>query len=61
MDNAKYNDVMVSNLKKRFVSINGLITGGAFFHIRCCVHILNLIVQDDLQLIGKFSKRFEVW
>jgi len=33
MNNAKYNDVMVSNFKKRHIPMNGLITSGAFFYV----------------------------
>ena len=48
MDNAKYNDVMVANLKKCLVPKSGVISSGVFFHVRCCAHILNHIVQDGL-------------
>ena len=57
VDTAKYNDVVVSNLKKCLVPMSGLITSGAFFHVRCCAHILNLIVLDGLQLIGEILEK----
>ncbi|OMO96602.1 hypothetical protein CCACVL1_04875 [Corchorus capsularis] len=51
LDNASYNDVLVSSLKSRFRANMALLCDGAFFQIRCCGHILNLIVQAGLKLI----------
>ena len=59
MDNANYNDVMGSNLKKRFIRRNGLISSGDFFHVRCCAHILNHTMQDGLQLVGDILKKIQ--
>ncbi|KAF7143381.1 hypothetical protein RHSIM_Rhsim05G0109800 [Rhododendron simsii] len=49
MDNAAANDVAVSYLKKKLSKKSGaLILGGEFLHMRCCAHIINLIVRDGL-------------
>ncbi|XP_050939368.1 zinc finger BED domain-containing protein RICESLEEPER 2-like [Cucumis melo] len=44
VDNASSNDTAVAYLLKRFNK--GLLSGGEFLHVRCCAHILNLIVTD---------------
>ncbi|XP_021715946.1 zinc finger BED domain-containing protein RICESLEEPER 2-like [Chenopodium quinoa] len=49
LDNASSNDVFAENLKGELK----LICGGEFFHVRCCAHILNLIVQDGLKEIDE--------
>ena len=50
LDNASSNDVMQQYLKQQ-LSFNGtLLCDGDFFHIRCCAHILNLIVQEGLKV-----------
>ncbi|XP_031275889.1 zinc finger BED domain-containing protein RICESLEEPER 2-like [Pistacia vera] len=48
VDNASSNDVAVKVLKDNFQVIGKLICGGKMFHVRCCAHILNLVVQDGL-------------
>nr|KYP38025.1 Putative AC transposase [Cajanus cajan] len=49
VDNASANDVAVTYLKKRFKNMGGLVMDGQFFHMRCCAHILNLVVNDGLK------------
>ncbi|KAK8305041.1 hypothetical protein V6Z12_D03G035500 [Gossypium hirsutum] len=50
LDNASYNDVLVSCLKNRFRANRAILCDGAFFQVRCCAHILNLIVKAGLGL-----------
>ncbi|KAI4297612.1 hypothetical protein L6164_037496 [Bauhinia variegata] len=49
VDNASSNDVAISYLKKRIKSLNGLVLDGELLHVRCCAHILNLIVNNGLK------------
>jgi hypothetical protein len=49
MDNASSNDVVVGVLKKRINNMNDLVLDGEYLHLRCCFHILNLVVNDDLK------------
>ncbi|CAL8084749.1 unnamed protein product [Prunus armeniaca] len=51
LDNASSNDSFVMLLKGQLNLQNALLMNGIFFHIRCCAHILNLIVQDGLKHI----------
>ena len=57
LDNATANDCMQEILKDRLNLDDNLLCKGEFFHVRCCAHILNLIVQDGLDVIsGALSK-----
>jgi hypothetical protein len=49
VDNASSNDVAVAYLKKRAKNMNGLLFDGFGFHMRCCAHVLNLVVSDGLK------------
>ena len=58
VDNASANDVAISYLKKKLAKKNGaLILGGDFLHMRCCAHIINLIVRDGLSEIKESISR----
>ncbi|KAG4975104.1 hypothetical protein JHK87_031925 [Glycine soja] len=53
LDNASSNNIMQESLKDRLLlHSNGLLCGGDYFHIRCVAHILNLIVQEGLKVVG---------
>ena len=51
VDNASYNDSCLRNLKDNLSLNNKLVLDGKLFHVRCCAHILNLLVQDGLSRI----------
>ena len=48
LDNASNNNVAIQRLK-RFWQIND--DHAKLFHVRCCAHILNLIVKDGLKRV----------
>ena len=50
LDNASSNDSMQNILKERLNLQNRLLCDDDFFHVRCCAHILNLIVQEGLKV-----------
>lgn len=52
LDNASNNGNMQRILKGQLqmMSASGLLCDGKFMHVRCCAHILNLIVKDGLDL-----------
>ncbi|KAA8536894.1 hypothetical protein F0562_029372 [Nyssa sinensis] len=49
VDNARYNDVALRILKDNFTLKKKLSFGGRIFHVRCCAHIINLLVQDGIK------------
>ncbi|WOL14226.1 zinc finger BED domain-containing protein RICESLEEPER 2-like [Canna indica] len=51
LDNASSNDSAVRHLKDSFTLKKNLFFGGKIFHVRCCAHILNIMVQDGLIVI----------
>ena len=56
IDNCSTNDVMIRLLLNKLDTIS-LMLGGSMLHMRCVAHILNLIVQDELSLIGNGIER----
>ena len=50
VDNASSNDKTIAQLKKVFgENKGGIVLGGKFAHMRCCAHIVNLIVNEGLK------------
>nr|GMD66390.1 zinc finger BED domain-containing protein RICESLEEPER 2-like [Ipomoea batatas] len=54
VDNASTEDSAIRILKNKLKCWreDPLILGGEFIHVRCCAHILNLIVKDGLAAVG---------
>ena len=53
LDNASSNDRFVELLREQLDTKSPLVSKGSFFHMRCCAHILNLIVQEGLKEIDQ--------
>lgn len=49
IDNASSNDVAISYLKSRMEDWNSHPLKGEHIHVRCCAHILNLVMNDGLK------------
>ena len=56
LDNASNNNVAIQRLK-RFWQIND--DHAKLFHVRCCAHILNLIVKDGLKQVDSTLEKLE--
>ncbi|XP_062147730.1 zinc finger BED domain-containing protein DAYSLEEPER-like [Alnus glutinosa] len=52
VDNARANDSAIRIIKDDFELRNELDVGGRLFHVRCCAHVTNLLVQARLAEIG---------
>lgn len=55
LDNASSNDVLARFLERCLPSC----TTSKLLHVRCCCHILNLIVQDGLEVVKPFIERIK--
>nr|POE71034.1 zinc finger bed domain-containing protein ricesleeper 1 [Quercus suber] len=53
VDNASSNDVAIEYLRRKTKDRVGSLLGCEFLHMRCCAHILNLIVQDGLKELNE--------
>nr|GEU94013.1 hypothetical protein [Tanacetum cinerariifolium] len=60
LDNASANDCCVDLLKNQFRLMKSLVYDGTLFHLKCCAHILNLIVQDGLKKIDEAVDKIRV-
>ncbi|GKE00238.1 zinc finger BED domain-containing protein RICESLEEPER 2-like protein [Tanacetum coccineum] len=60
VDNAFANDAAMRILTAHFKRLGTLFCDGIFFHVRCCEHILNLMVQDGLEVIKDIVQKVPV-
>ncbi|XP_058741471.1 zinc finger BED domain-containing protein RICESLEEPER 2-like [Vicia villosa] len=51
VDNASANDNCIVKSKRDYSGRRNLPLNGKLFHVRCCAHILNLLVQDGFDMI----------
>ncbi|KAF1895890.1 hypothetical protein Lal_00033953 [Lupinus albus] len=56
VDNCTTNDRMIECMLSK-ISPRSFILGGQMFHMRCCAHILNLVVKDGLSIISSAVER----
>lgn len=56
LDNCRTNDSMIDELVDK-LETNSLLVEGEVLHMRCCAHILNLIVKMGLEVIAKSIER----
>ena len=56
LDNASSNDISVEMLRSQLKNKKELVCNGEFFHLHCCAHILNLVVQDGFKEIDVVQK-----
>lgn len=52
-DNASLNDTIAAYLRDRYTSWKTNVLSGKFIHMRCIIHIINLVVIDGLKFIEK--------
>lgn len=57
IDNAPYNDSVVSQLKKMLLKKNAFVLGGDAFHMRCCANIIQLVARDGLDAVQSSIKK----
>ncbi|KAF1858918.1 hypothetical protein Lal_00000738 [Lupinus albus] len=50
LDNCSSNDAMIPKIKDK-LRLGNLLRDGSLLHMRCCAHILNLIVKDGLEVV----------
>lgn len=60
LDNASANDLSVELIQSQLILNNTFLCDGELFHIRCCAHIINLVVQEGLKMLTLLWVRFVI-
>ena len=55
LDNASNNDKAIRNLKAKFTARASYCFVPKYFHVRCCAHIINLVVTDVTATISHLT------
>ena len=55
LDNASNNDGAIRNLKAKFAARGSPCFVPKYFHVRCCAHIINLVVTDGTAAISHLT------
>uniref|UniRef100_A0A7N2LNC3 Transposase n=1 Tax=Quercus lobata TaxID=97700 RepID=A0A7N2LNC3_QUELO len=58
IDNTSNNDGMMKLISDK-LQTSSLILGGKLLHVRCAAHILNLVVQEGLNVIGDGIEKYQ--
>lgn len=56
VDNCSTNDALIEYMINKF-GVVSFVLDGELFHMRCCAHILNLIVKNGMQKIGTLIEK----
>ncbi|KAK9147989.1 hypothetical protein Scep_006746 [Stephania cephalantha] len=57
VDNVKSNDLAIEYLRRQINNWGGSVLNAKYLHVRCCGHILNLIVSDGLKEVKESISR----
>ena len=58
MDNCSTNDAVIKIILDK-LQRGALIMRGSMLHMRCAAHVLNLIIQDGLDVIGSCIEKVQ--
>jgi hypothetical protein len=60
LDNAVNNDSVIHGLRARFVARQGNAFIAKYFHVYCCAHIINLVVNDGITALASLIENLRL-